>query len=613
MESRAVECHSHSSRFKVHERAFRNDRRVWAVVAVLLSVHTGLLAYGARVHSPTLNEPGHLVAGISHWQFGRFELFPVNPPLVRMVAALPVMAAGCETDWTKFNTSPGSRPEGVIGADFIAANGERSLWLFTLARWACIPFSVIGGLFCFLWTRALFGHPGAGFVALTLWCFDPNIIAHGQLITPDCAAAALGLGAGYSFWRWLRKGTWDRALVAALMLGLAELAKTTWIILFVLWPMLWLFWCITARTTSARHYLKGSAQLAVILALALYLLNLGYTFQDSFTRLKDFTFISKSLTGLEKSGTPGNRFIGSWLGELPMPVPKQYLLGIDTQRRDFEDFHSPSYLRGEWKEGGWWYYYLYALWVKTPHGTQLLLVLVLASLFLLRSPETERRDLAVVLAPALLVLALVSAETEINHHFRYLLPAFGFGFVFLGRAYDLLTAARMPVRAATAAALSGAIVSSLWVYPHSLSYFNEFAGGPKNGAAHLLHSNIDWGQDLVYLKEWLEDHPEAQPFQLAYYGSFDPKDVGIDSQSPPLRSPTNDNNAELPPVEPGWYAVSVNYLRGDHWKVPRNAFTYFRLLRAEATAGYSIYIYCVTAQDAQFLSRAANEEHDLAH
>lgn len=39
------------------------------------------------------------------------------------------------------------------------------------------------------------------------------------------------------------------------------------------------------------------------------------------------------------------------------------------------------------------------------------------------------------------------------------------------------------------------IGSSLWVYPHSLSYFNESIGGPLNGAAHLLGSNVDWGQD----------------------------------------------------------------------------------------------------------------------
>lgn len=43
--------------------------------------------------------------------------------------------------------------------------------------------------------------------------------------------------------------------------------------------------------------------------------------------------------------------------------------------------------------------------------------------------------------------------------------------------------------------------SSLWFYPHSLSYFNELVGGPANGPRHLLGSNVDWGQDLRYLAE----------------------------------------------------------------------------------------------------------------
>ena len=43
------------------------------------------------------------------------------------------------------------------------------------------------------------------------------------------------------------------------------------------------------------------------------------------------------------------------------------------------------------------------------------------------------------------------------------------------------------------------ISSSLWVYPHSLSYFNESIGGPLNGPEHLLGSSVDWGQDELYV------------------------------------------------------------------------------------------------------------------
>jgi hypothetical protein len=52
--------------------------------------------------------------------------------------------------------------------------------------------------------------------------------------------------------------------------------------------------------------------------------------------------------------------------------------------------------------------------------------------------------------------------------------------------------------------LAWSVGSSLWYYPHSLSYFNELVGGPMGGPKHLLDSNIDWGQDLFYLKDWLD-------------------------------------------------------------------------------------------------------------
>lgn len=54
--------------------------------------------------------------------------------------------------------------------------------------------------------------------------------------------------------------------------------------------------------------------------------------------------------------------------------------------------------------------------------------------------------------------------------------------------------------------LLATITSTLSVYPHQLAYFNEVSGGPENGYKHLLHSNGDWGQDLLFVREWLVAH-----------------------------------------------------------------------------------------------------------
>ena len=466
----------------------RGPWRVALSVAAILLTQAGLLAYSATRHSPTMLEPAQLAAGLSNWQFGRFELFRVNPPLVRMIAAAPVLAVGCETDWSSFYDSPGARPEFAVGADLIAANGERSIWLFTIARWACIPLATLGGLFCFGWSRELWRSNLAGLLTLAMWCFDPNVLAHGELITTDAAAASFGVGAAYLFWRWLKRPTWSRAGAAGLVLGLAQLSKMSWLFLFGLWPVLFCLAWFTSRTrlngrdrrraeeaggptSSATGDPNGqtiteqgrpsppaaaAAQLGAILVIALYILNLGYGFDGSFTRLGDYTFISRRLTGNDQSGTPGNRFISTWLAAVPAPLPKQYLLGLDTQQHDFEDYGQPSYLRGEWKDGGWWYYYLYGLWVKAPHGTQLLFLtavaLCLVDLFRRQqraepvsdaSPtEPALRETAVLplhltmsclVLPPVILFVLVSAQLEFNHHLRYVLPCAGFAFVLIGR------------------------------------------------------------------------------------------------------------------------------------------------------------------------------------
>ena len=79
-------------------------------LTALLIIHTVILVWGTATKSPTLNEPGHLVAGISYWMFNRFDVYSVNPPLVRLAAALPVMATGCETDWKSFYSGPDPAP-----------------------------------------------------------------------------------------------------------------------------------------------------------------------------------------------------------------------------------------------------------------------------------------------------------------------------------------------------------------------------------------------------------------------------------------------------------------------------------------------------------------------
>ncbi len=197
--------------------------------------------FSACRDSPTRDEIAHLPAGLSHWRFGRFELYATNPPLVRSIAAVPLAVGGVDMPWERIRFLPRARGEWNFGADFMKADPQRAMLWFTLARWSCLPFTVLGGYICLRWARDLYGR-AAGTVALALWCFSPSVLAYGHLITPDAATAAMGVAAAYSFWRWLKTPTWQWTLGAGLLLGLAELTKTTWVVLFPLWVVIWVAW-----------------------------------------------------------------------------------------------------------------------------------------------------------------------------------------------------------------------------------------------------------------------------------------------------------------------------------------------------------------------------------
>jgi hypothetical protein len=691
-------------------------KRFCAIVAfVMLLSHVALVVGSALSHSPVNGEVAHLCAGASHVLFGRYDLFRVNPPLVRTVAALPIVFASPTFDWEYYDVNPLERREFLVEQDFVRANAKRLPGLIAAARCACIPFTLLGGIVCYSWAGRLYGD-AAGLTALFLWCFSPWILGHASLMTPDAHAAAIGLAAGYSFWQWLRTPRWLAALVAGLLLGLAELCKLTLLIFYPSWLLLWLLYRLRDwGTMEWRDWMRECCMGTVIVLVSLYVINSGYLFEGSFKRLSDFRFQTRALTGAstlsEVPAGNGNRFRGTWVGWIPVPLPDNYVQGIDTQRLDFERV-SASYLRGEWADHGWWYYYVYALLIKTPVGMLLLVLLAFGMtvgdiwrtlavhtwprglgqpLSSSRVPMAAWRpqshswcDEMALMAPGLAILILVSSQTGFSAHSRYVLPALPFLFVWTSKAArvfgrrnveavaqkshvherlssgfrgargtwtfvswrggarmlreDWVGRCRRPVLGAlVVVALVWSVCSTFAVYPHSISYFNELAAmpvpadawyaaptigdkpkvdswamlaswasaGPRNGPRHLLDSNIDWGQDLFYLESWYDSHPEARPIRVAYVGTYPldqsrVKSAGVPRVGPDEVSSGSDRKADgsLSGPLPGWYALSVNsiYSRGQEYR-------YFLRFSPVATAGYSIYIYHITIDEANEVRR----------
>jgi hypothetical protein len=203
----------------------------------------------------------------------------------------------------------------------------------------------------------------------------------------------------------------------------------------------------------------------------------------------------------------------------------------------------------------------------------------------------------VLLIPAVAVLILVSSQTGFNRYLRYVLPAVPFFYIFASRAGKAFETKERVIQVLCIACVVLGVASSLVVYPHSMSYFNEAAGGPKGGPKHLLDANIDWGQDLLELKKYVDQHPEVSPIGLAYFGYADPKLTGLSFRAAPA-GPGFEDWSETGP-KPGWYAVSVNHLYGyRHYDSDKPRYTYFQNFKPVATIGYSIYIFHITIEDA---------------
>ena len=539
------------------------------------------------------HEPAHLNAGVRHLHTGDFSCYRVNPPLVKCLAALPLVLFRNQSRAPEIPYEM-DRPEFAQGSAYASSLGVDLRKFVVLARWTCLPVSIIGAVVCCRWAFLLYGR-GASLIALSLWCFSPYLLGHGSLFTTDAHCSALGLTAGFMFWRWLRHPTWERCLLAGMTLGIAELSKFTFLVLYPVWTVVWIVYACSTGPRPVSRWIRESWMLVAVFGVSLLLTNMGYGFEGSFRRLGQFPFRSHSLSGttatLSDHNVAGNRFLGTLVEPLPVPLPLNYVLGVDTQKVDFEQGVA-CYLHGTWQRSGCPWYYAYAFAVKIPLGTWMLFLLAMGASCLSRSYRRSIRDEFVVIAPAVAILALVSLQTGINVHSRYAIPALPFIFVWISKVAISFKLGHRTVATAVLMGLSWSVTSSLMIYPHSLSYFNELAGGPRGGDAHLLGSNLDWGQDMHFLDRWCKAHPQTRAIHIRCYGAA-PTITAIDVAGSTGGQPGSGESelSSTSPPSPGWYAISSNVLFSRDG--PNK---YFRNLEPEARVAYSMRVYHIPPQ-----------------
>ena len=542
----------------------RISHRIAVPALLLLFVVCGFVSLSRD--SATFDETAHLAAGVSYLETGDFRLNPEHPPLVKLLAAAPVVllhrASGDyrSSYWTGSPLADGDArrshahvwPFGfalINGAAGDAARKDPARTL-TPARCMVLALGALLALVVYAWARELFG-PAAGLLALMLAVTCPTLLAHARLATTDLPAALGFTGTAFLAWRWLTAPSWRRAIVTGIALGAALLIKFSCVLLV---PLVVLFAAIAVATgrVGPKRALAGLAAIAAIAYVAIWA---GYGFRFAASSDAGYVLPWQDLEGDARPSPPV-----AFAREHRL-FPEAYLYGFAFAKSQADG--RIAFLDGEQSLSGWYRYFPEAFFLKTPLAFTALGIWLLA--FGLRRTKGLSFDGWCVALPPL-VYAALAVQSRFNIGHRHLTPVYPFLCIAIAPAAVWLEERGPRALAALALTLSCA-VSFVLATPGYLSYFNVAAGGPRGGAQHLVDSNIDWGQDLGRLKRWMDVNGVAK-IDLAYFGTADPRAYGIDFRKVTLFF---DFYPDVPLVrpEPGHYlAASVTllagvYMRGD--------------------------------------------------
>jgi hypothetical protein len=178
------------------------------------------------------------------------------------------------------------------------------------------------------------------------------------------------------------------------------------------------------------------------------------------------------------------------------------------------------------------------------------------------------------------------SATAMPYGVRYILPVYPLLFVYASGVMSSPWLGRKWLKACVVGLAALAATTSLKAYPHYLPYFNLLAGGPENGIEWLDDSNIDWGQDLPLLREYVEERGITD-LTIAPMAWYDPALYGVHGR---VVEPSEMLRLLADPNAPaGVYAASAHLLTRGRYSP--TGFDPLTELEPAAILGYSIYVY----------------------
>jgi hypothetical protein len=559
----------------VGETAIARGRFATIVAILLAALHAALAITATIEKSPTFDEPTHLTAGYSYWLNNDYRLDPENGNWPARWATLPLLwshpAFPENAAWDRGDV-------GRVSENFLYRSGNDSDVVLLQGR---SMMAIVGAGLClliFFCSARLFGAVG-GLISELLAVFDPNLLGHSALITADITSAFFFTAAAWSYVRLLDSVNVRWFLITALSwsgLFLAKMSAPAFLLIAAILatvrlcrrePLVVHAWGVERRIKDFwRKLILVSGLTGALLAVVVLAIWVSFAFrfppfpENAAARevwnmrwevcLSDHTAVEKVVAFARDHKL----------------LPEAYLYGFAFTSKSA--MFRPAFLDGQWSASGFPSFFPRAFLYKTPVPILMLLIAAgVAAYFRWRSACRDRSSRTIAhhlgrLSPLwalVLVYGLFSLTSHLNIGHRHLLPIYPAIFIACGAcAYFLHARLIMTIFAGTMVCWQ--IAGSALLWPDYLAYFNQIAGGPKNGYKHLVDSSLDWGQDLPALKHWLSQHPDefgAGRLYLAYFGTALPQWYGIEARLLPF-----DRSApKLTPLEPGTYCISATTLQ----------------------------------------------------
>lgn len=456
----------------------------------LLLILLGLqLFFSVRRESQTWDEANHIFTGYRTWTHGDYGLNPEHPPLVKLLATAPLL-------WSKPNQP---ELEGrffkedafLRGKEFLYQNNPDQILARTRSTVAILTF--LTALVVFFAAREMFGV-GAGFIALILLTFDPNILAHGAFITTDIGLTCFTFLSIYMFYRYVKSPSVLRLILVGLSVGLAFSAKHTGILVL---PMLLLMTLIEIiRQRNGKQALKLVGSFALIILIGWALLWSFYRFR--YDARPNGQQLNPTLAQYVEDLKPHEKWTVNTLARFRL-LPESYLYGL-TDVRLTANYYT-SFLLGKVYAHGVWFYFPVAFLIKTTVAVLLLCLLTLGALATRRF--THGREILFLTVPPAFYL-IVALAVGMNIGVRHILIIYAFLYVLIGGAAWSLIKLSRKWTYVVALLLLAHIGSSAMAFPNYIAYSNELWGGPANTYKYLTDSNSDWGQQLKSIKKYLD-------------------------------------------------------------------------------------------------------------